>query len=159
MSFLKLWFYCQTLWVKRDGLVIKDASVSQIKRPIMVNKQALLVKQGGKEGGLKPIVMVEEYKVRLTSIHCYRKQKCACHFVKLESLTKVGTRSSMEVFLLRFRMLVNLRGEHRVMQERCNLLFPSFRKVCIFRLRLFYWHLVILWTTTGDSKGWQKKMR
>ena len=56
-------------------MVIKDASVSQIKRPIMVNKQALLVKQGGKEGGLKPIVMVEEYKVRLTSIHFYQKTK------------------------------------------------------------------------------------
>ena len=103
----------------------------------MVNKQALLVKQGGKEGDLKPIVMVEEYKVRFISIHFYQKTKVR-HFVKLESLTKVATRSSMEVFLLRFRMMVNLRGEHRVMQERCDLLFPSFRKVCIFRLRLFY---------------------
>ena len=50
-------------------MVIKDASVSQIKRPIMVNKQALLVRQGGKEGGLKPIVMVEEYKVTKVDIY------------------------------------------------------------------------------------------
>ena len=90
--------------------------------------------QGGWSELLKPIVMVEEYKVRLTSIHFYQKTKVRVPLCQVGKSYQSGHKVIDGGF---FPSIQNLRGEHRVMHERCNLLFPSFRKVCIYRLRLF----------------------